>query len=285
MRAVDQPTKSEELRRRCLMTVVLMREVIWWSGTANPNQFGPWFDGQTVSWTYAPKSAANAKSGQLKATRGQKKWYRLAKGEFGISQTDLGYLARLFPDTYNQFWNGPDQLWSALWGPSEDLWMICGASVYPSPFRDPNEEPEPFAGPVLTFGESLDNFESSLLGKKLLFGLPLELRDLVESIAMYRLHQTVNRFAKTDGIGAYRCVRMCLDAPEIRCHLRALSAFAKFSLYDAINNELVSMELDRLTHESSYRASVGTEDAEAYARNPSAFCSNEQRMELLRIDQ
>lgn len=89
MRPVDQPTKSEELRRRCLMTVTFMCEVIRRSGSGNPNQFGRWFDAETTSWTYAPKSAANAnaKSGQVKATLGQKKWYRLAKGEFPLSRT------------------------------------------------------------------------------------------------------------------------------------------------------------------------------------------------------
>jgi hypothetical protein len=266
------------------MTVTFMCEVIRRSGSANPNQFGRWFDAETTSWTYAPKSAANAnaKSGQVKATLGQKKWYRLAKGEFPLSRTALGHLARLFPDAYNAFWNGPDQLWNALWAPPEDLWMICGANAYESPFPDPDEKPWDFTGPVLSYGESLQNFEASLLSRQLVFGAPLELRDLAESIAMYRLHQTVNRLAKTDGIGAYRCVRLCMDAPEIRWHLRSLGVFAEFSLYDAINDELTSTELDRLTHEPSYRASIGTEDIEAYVRNPSALCSSEQRLELLR---
>ncbi|OUL72144.1 hypothetical protein [Paraburkholderia hospita] len=268
------------------MTVTFMSEVIRRSGSANPNQFGRWFDAQTASWTHAPKTTpnANAKIGQVKATLGQKKWYRLAKGEFPLSKTALGNLARLFPRTYNDFGDGPDQLWRALWGAPEDLWMICGAVAYQMPFPDPDEEPEPFTGPVLSFDESLYNFETSLLSRHMRYGDPLELRDLAWSIAMYRLHQTVNRLAKTDGIGAYRCVRMCLDAPEIRWHLRSLSEFAEFSLYDVVNNELILTELDRLRHEPSYRASIGTEDIEAYTRNPSAFCSNEQRMELLRID-
>lgn len=195
----------------------------------------------------------------------------------------LGYLARLFPDIYSNHWSGPDRLWDALWGPSEDSWSICHASVYQSPFPEPDADPELFAGSGLPFEESLHNFEASLLARHLMYGPALELRDLTESIAMYRLHQTVNRLAKIDGAGAYRCVRMCLDAPEVRGHLRSLSAFANFSLYDELNSELISTELDRLKREPSYRAAIGTNDVQAYVLNPSEFCSDEQKLELVLI--
>ncbi|SDQ22649.1 hypothetical protein SAMN05443245_0461 [Paraburkholderia fungorum] len=285
MSTVDQPTKTEELRRRRLMAVTFMWEAIRRSGSANPNQFGRWFDAQTATWTHIPKSGsdANAKSGQLKATEDQKKWYPFAKGESPLSKATLSYLARLLPDIYSNHWSGPERLWEALWGPPEDLWSICGASVYQSPLPKPDADPELFAGSGLPFEESLHNFEASLLARHLMYGPELELRDLTESIAMYRLHQSVNRLAKTGGAGAYRCVRICLDAPEVRWHLRSLSAFANFSLYDELNSELVATELDRLKREPSYRTAIDTSDVQAYVLNPREFCSEEQKVELALI--
>ncbi|MBB5506939.1 hypothetical protein [Paraburkholderia atlantica] len=143
-----------------------------------------------------------------------------------------------------------------------------------------------YAAPDLKFDESLYNFECRFFQ---LNYCPkddeIQLLDLAHSIAFYRLHQAVNALAQTDGVGAYRCVRMCMDARELWDQFVAFNTFSSFCVYAAINNELTAIEIRRLKNEPSYRKSVGIDldDIEEYSKWPSTFCTNQQRMEILRI--
>lgn len=271
-----------------------MHELMRRTGSANPNQFAQWFDEATASWTFedAQGRGPGEEIKQVTATREQKKWYRIARGQQSLSEKALAQLARLFPDARQYFLEGPERLWEALWGPIHRLWDVCGVVFHDVPF-EPDRGIESditfvttYVGPTLKFEESLYNFERALLLR------PYEdhenefqLRDLSDSIAMYRLHQAVNALARTDGVGAYRCVRACMDAVELWDQFDAFNTFSSFCVYEAINRELTEMEIHRLINEPSYRNSVGIGDGdiEEYAKWPRFFCSNKQRMEILRI--
>lgn len=271
-----------------------MHELMRRTGSANPNQFAQWFDEATASWTdvEAPSHKPSKRIKQVTATKDQKKWYRIARGQQPLSERTLEQLARLFPDVRQYFFEGPDRLWEALWGPVHRLWDVCAVVFYDTPFR-PNCEIESdvtvvttYAGPSLTFDESLYNFECALLLRPYNDdGNEYELRDLSDSIAMYRLHQAVSALAKTDGVGAYRCVRACMDTVELWDQFDAFNTFSSLCVYDAINRELTETEIQRLKNEPSYRDSVriGVGDIEQYAKWPRFFCSNKERMEILRI--
>jgi len=268
-----------------------MHELMRRTGSANPNQFAQWFDKATASWTdeKAQGREPNRKIKQVTATKEQKKWYRIARGQQTLSPKALEQLSRLFTDARQYYLSGPGRLWEALWGPVHQLWAVCAMVSYETPYRpDPEIDPgETHTGPDLSFEESLYNFECGLLlrcGEHHEEEL-LELRDLSDSIALYRLHQAVNFIGATDGVGAYRSVRMCLDAREISEQFEAFNTFSSFCVYEVINRELTEMEMHRLKHEPSYRKSVGIELdlIEDYAKWPHAFCSNEERMDILHI--
>ncbi|CAB3799636.1 hypothetical protein LMG28688_04966 [Paraburkholderia caffeinitolerans] len=267
-----------------------MHELMRRTGSANPNQFAQWFDEATASWTgeEAPSRKPNKRIKQVTATKEQKKWYRIVRGQQALSPKGLKQLSKLFPDAPQYFLEGPDRLWQALWGPVDQLWTICSCVVYDMPYRpDPEVDPgELFTSPELSFEESLYNFECSLLLRRRQFrDEEIELRDLAESIALYRLHNAVNSLGATDGVGAYRCVRMCMDAVELWDQFDAFNTFSSFCVYGAINGELTEMEIRRLKYEPSYRKSVGVSlaDIEHYAKWPRDFCSEEDRMETLHI--
>ncbi|MGA7776974.1 MAG: hypothetical protein WCA85_04595 [Paraburkholderia sp.] len=273
-----------------------MHELMRRTGAANPNQFAQWFDDATASWTWEDPQdrRPDKKTKQLTATKEQKKWYRIVRGQQALSEKALGQLARLFPDVYHYFAKGPDRLFEALWGPIQGLWDICENTTYDTPFW-PNCDPDSgvtlvgktYTGPSLNFAESLYNFERGLLLRPYDdFDKELDLFDLSCAIAMYRLHQAANSIAKTDGVGAYRCVRLCMDVVALWDQFDAFNTFSSFCVYEAINRELTEAEIRRLKGEPSYRESVGVSvgDIERYANWPRTFYSDRQRMEILQID-
>lgn len=261
-----------------------MHELMRRTGSANPNQFAQWFDEATASWCDGAQGDGCDQTKQVTGTKDQKKWYRIARGQQVLSSKALTQLTRLFPDANEYYWSGPRELWYALWGPLQCLWTIAGSVVHdwePGP-HDPGET---FTGPELSFEESLYNFECDLLFRLDDVDEEFDLRDLSQSIALYRLHRAVNELGKTDGVGAYRCVRMCMDAKELQDHVHAFSTFSSICVYGAINAELIEREIRRLKGEPSYRESVGIGIAhiEDYARWPHTFCSAEERKEILHI--
>lgn len=272
-----------------------MHELMRRTGSANPNQFAQWFDDATASWTCEElqEHGPDEKIKQVTATKDQKKWYRIARGQQALSERALGQLSRLFSDARQYFAEGPDQLWEALWGPVHRLWDVCACIASDTPFV-PNSDSDDgatvivatCAGPDLKLDETLYNFERGLLQwEDHPHDREFRLFDLSNSIAFYRLHQAVNALAQTDGVGAYRCVRMCMDARELWDQFVAFNTFSSFCVFEAINSELTEIEIRRLKNEPSYRKSVGIDldDIEEYAKWPSTFCTNHQRMEILRI--
>lgn len=265
--ARPERTDAEKLRGR-MRTVALVRELAWRVGAANPHQFAGWFDERT---------------GVSTQTMG--KWRFNFNGERPLSEQQLNWLS-IFPELGNVrrfYLAGPADLWRALWGEdANELWALCGHHVHPYAYDDPDTllritDAVLLSGPGLCFEESLYNFECSiLLGQQ--YGQALDLRNLTESIAFCRLHQAINRIARIDGVGAYRCVRMCFDDDGVSDHL------SRLGIREMLDQELTRTEVARLESEPSYRAAVGVDDVDSYARNPFKFCSIVERMEALRIN-
>jgi hypothetical protein len=282
-------TSTELQRRSCIRTIALMHELMRRTKSANTNQFAKWFDSATAHWSRPLKIEP-----QRPGTEGNKRWYRIVRGEQAITEPGLEELQRLFPDAIRYFEEGPDRLWEAMWGDVDSLWSICGAVVHafevPDAVRKTDKSSladsltfELLAGPALSFDESLYNFECSLLSRKQQ-GEEISLRDLADSIALYRLHTAVSRLCKADGVGAYRCVRLCLENERIAATLQALRAHrASIDIYAAVSTDLTNMELWRLRAEPTYRESVRGADFAAHALCPAASRSDEARMELLKI--
>lgn len=265
--ARPERTDAEKLRGR-MRTVALMREFARRAGAANPHQFAGWFDWRTGA-----------------STQAMGKWRFNFSGERPLSEQQLNWLSALpeFGDARRLYLAGPTGLWWALWGEDvSELWALCGHQVHPYAYDDPDAllritDAVVLSGPGLRFDESLYNFECSmLLGQQ--YGQVLDLRHLTEAIAFYRLHQAITRIARVDGVGAYRCVRMCLDDDGVSDHLIGLG------IREMLVQELTRTEVARLESEPSYLAAVGVDDVDSYARDPFMFCSIEERMEALRIN-
>jgi hypothetical protein len=234
---------DDEKKRDVIRTVALMHELAIRIGMNNPNQFAKWYDNQQSAESRATTEASG-------------KWRRNFNGQASLKEEQLDLLCGHFSDARHFYEDGPDNLWRALWGDAGGLWDICKLRGH--------------AGPELPFSESVAAIEFSIYGKGW-----LELDDLARSIAIYRLHIEINRWARTDGVGAYRCVRICLDDANVKKELDALG------VYDRLHWYLYHIEIYRLISEDSYRDMVRADDLVDYAMNPRAFCSTEQRVASL----
>ncbi|MFM0518430.1 hypothetical protein PQR08_13440 [Caballeronia jiangsuensis] len=285
----------ELLRRRRIRTIVVMHNLMARVGAVNANQFAKWFDLSTEGWsrTTGPELISDIAT-QIAETQDSKKWYRIVSGAQPLSERSLSNLQRLFPDARRIFSDGPERLFEALWGDIDDLWSVCRVEVHAYEFPDPKrpadvsafnpDDLEMFADASLSFEESLENFECSLLLYKR-FGQELTINCLSEAIAFHRIHGAISRLCKVDGVGAYRCVQMCLNDQAIAMQLKKFNLHrATIDVYESISNELFNAEVRRLQTDVEYRKSVGAEDFAEYARNPESLCSADARAELLRID-
>lgn len=261
---MSRPRNSKDKQRLQLKTVALMNGLRIRTGAQNVSQFSEWINQRTEHLGWPDMKDSN-------------KWYKYFKGD--VSQEPrrvLRLLKELFPETFSFFNEGPARIWTAMWSQSaETLWSICGFTgcEYPDQYSD---EGTCLTGQPLAFCESAYNFECSLL-MKIDFGETLELRDLTDSIAIYRIHQMINSIHKTDEIGPYRCVRICLDDTNIISELKSLG------IYELIDEELTKTEIARLKSEPCYRISVGAEDLDFYASHPFLHCPIQERMSMLRI--
>jgi hypothetical protein len=282
------------LQRRRIRTIVLMHDLLARVGAVNANQFAKWFDSTTESW---PRRIAAEPAGdmttQVAETQDSKKWYRIVSGAQPLSERSLSYLQRLFPDARRIFLDGPGRIFEALWGEIDTLWLVCRAVGHAYEFPDPKQpvdistfdpdDLEVLADASLSFEESLYNFECSVLTSKE-YGDELTIDRLSEAIALYRIHHAISKLCKVDGVGAYRCVRMCLNDRAIATQLRKFKSHrATIDVYESISNELFTAEVRKLHNDLEYRKSVGAEDFAEYARNPESLCSADARAELLRI--
>ncbi|KAK48597.1 hypothetical protein BG58_30615 [Caballeronia jiangsuensis] len=263
-------------------------------GAVNANQFAKWFDLSTEGWSRTTTAElASDMATQVAETQDSKKWYRIVSGAQPLSERSLSNLQRLFPDARRIFFDGPERIFDALWGEIDTLWSVCRVVGHAHEFPDPKrpvdvstfdpDDLEVLADASLSFEESLYNFECSILAYRE-FGDELTIDCLSEAIALYRIHDAISRLCKVDGVGAYRCVRMCLNDQAIATQLRKFNSHrATINVYESISNELFTAEVRRLHNDLEYRKSVGAEDFAEYARDPESLCSSEARAELLRI--
>lgn len=256
-------TMTEQLRGR-MRSVALMRELARRVGTENPHQFAGWFDKHTGMDTQV--------SG---------KWRLNFIGGRPLSPQQLQLLSRLDSDVPRLYGDGPADLWRALWGDARQLWPLCRSRLTSlGPALDDSiwSEIEGEIGDQRTFGSALREFEGELLLANA-YSEPLTLRHLTEAIAFYRLHQHMNAIAPSDvdGVGACRCIHMCLEDAAVQSELTGLG------IRDLLANHLADLELSRLEHESSYRAAVAADDLLGYARNPLTFVLHDTRWDALRF--
>lgn len=280
-RGRPQRNEGERLRER-MRTVALVRELMRRSDFDNPNRFARWFDEQ-MRRRHPGRAWETASSG---------KWRKNFVGQTVLTEEQLSLLAELFPDVRRFYRDGPERLWAALWCPEEELWSVCRQQVLEYEGQ-PGDSCQVFSGVELAFDESLYNVECSLLMQMqyaedgIGSGAAPTLRDLADALALWRMHQRLNAIAKTEGVGAYRCVQMCLATPVVRGRLHELGVLDDLFAY------VVNVEAGRIAHDPAYRNSVAKAcfgrvdqelDATEYALDPFRFCSVAKRMADLRID-
>ncbi|WP_225032559.1 hypothetical protein [Paraburkholderia sp. XV] len=199
----------------------------------------------------------------------------------------LRMLGQLFPHAETLYHDGPANLWRALLGDARDpsvLWPLCRTRFSDNgPWYNETTWNEIAAEFVdeRSFRETIREFEGELLLAKA-HKQYLTFNHLTEAIALYRLHQTINRLAVSDvdGVGAYRCVRLCLSDRAIKYFLD------RFDGYDFVRDELVNLEIFRLNTEQSYFESVGIQRHQVlmYAMNPLPWIEDETRWSSLNLD-
>lgn len=241
----------------------------------NPNQFGAWInkESEKLGW---------------KDTQHSNKWYKLIDGKLTHPPVKaVQMLNQLFHDAERLYNDGPANLWRALWGNATDpavLWPLCRTRIDSNgPWFDETtwEGIEANSINERTFRETIREFEGELLLAKA-YDEVLSLNHLTEAIALYRLHQATNSLARSDidGIGAYRCIRHCLDDPWVYWELTSFDGFR------LIHDQLVEMEIGRLTTERSYAASIGIDPGrvEWYADDPLSYIEDGTRWDHLNLD-
>ncbi len=259
----------------------------------NTNQFGDWVNRESEKFGWPDTQFSN-------------KWYHLLRGSFKKPPLDVvSMLCRLFPEAEALYHDGPANLWRALWGDASDptvLWPLCHTRFCNlGPWHDDVTWRELEAEHLneRTFGETLRAFEGELLWAEV-YKEPLTLGHLTEAIALYRLHRTINRLAVSDvnGSGAYRCVRRCLNDLDIRSELYSYARPERKrrapmsppddepSGFELVRDELVEMEIHRLTTESSYLASVGIQSHQVwpYSDDPIPWTETDALWDLLNLD-
>jgi hypothetical protein len=266
-------TKDIEISK--LRTRVLLKILMDAALCRNLNQFGAWINRESEKLGWPDTQSSN-------------KWYQLMEGRLKKPPVDVvRMLNQIFPYAEALFHDGPSNLWKALWGDSRDphvLWPLCRTR-----FSDNGPWHNKIAWRGIetqsvserTFHETIREFEGQLL-LAVAYDQCLTLNHLAEAVALYRLHHEINCLAVSDidGIGAYRCIRICLTQPSIRYQLEW------FDAYDFIRDELVNLEVSRLTTERSYFKSVGIEPHQllSYAINPLSWIDDETRWRSLNLD-
>lgn len=261
---MSRPSTTKERQRLQMKTIAFMHALRLRVNAQNPSQFSEWINNVSEPLGWPDMKDSN-------------KWYKYFRGDVNQVPTRmLRLMNEIFPDTHSLFHEGPSRLWSAMWAEDvTDLWQICSFLGYEYEDQE-NSEITCLAGYILKFSETAYNFECNLI-------LNIEPEEknnlslLTESIALYRIHKMINEIHRTDEVGPYRCVRMCLNTQKVTNELKTLGIF------EFIYNEIVSTEIARLSNESCYRASIGTGDVTGYALDPFLHCSITERMDILRI--
>jgi hypothetical protein len=259
-----------KLRARTMMSLLMEK-----TACQNVNQFGAWVNNESERLGWNDTQQSN-------------KWYKLTNGSL-TKRPDkpIAMLGQLFHGAEQIYENGPANLWRALWGDATNpavLWPLCRTRIDSNgPWLDDItwKEIEAKLLDERTFREAIREFEGELL-LAMAYDQPLSLNHLTESVALYRLHQTTNCLARSDvdGVGAYRCIRLCLDDPGIA------SKLSNYSALNVVRDELIEMEIGRLIRERSYLASVGIErnQIELYANDPLPWIDTNARWNALNLD-
>jgi len=267
---------SKDIEFIKLRTRALIKTLMQTVGCTNPNQFGAWINRESERLGWPDTQSSN-------------KWYHLLKDDLKRPPVDvLRILGQLFPNAENLYHDGPANLWRALWGDARDpnaLWPLCRTRLHDDgPWCSEtiwNEVEANIGFLQTTFRETIREFEGQLLFSTACKN-NLTLNHLTEAIALYRLHQTINCLAISDidGVGAYRCVHICLSDLEIQFQLN------RFDGYHIVRDELVKMEIDRLTTEQSYFESVGIQRHQMmlYAMDPLQWINDDTRWNSLNLD-
>jgi hypothetical protein len=288
------PHSTKDLEVVKLRTRALIATLIRKTECTNPNQFGDWVNRESEKLGWPDTQTSN-------------KWYQLLKGRLKKPPLDVvSMLCKLFPDAEELYHDGPANLWRALWGDASDptvLWPLCRTRFCDAgPWHDEMTWRDIEADFLneRTFGETLRVFEGELLWAQV-YKEPLTLRHLTEAIALYRLHRTINRLAvsEVNGVGAYRCIWHCLNDLEIwselnsyRCPKSKRRAPQSSldddepSAFGLIRDELVEMEIHRLTTERTYLASVGIQRHQImlYADDPLPWMVAHVRWDNLNLE-
>lgn len=268
-----QSSKDIEIAK--LRTRALIKTLMDEARRDNPNQFGAWINRESERLGWPDTQSSN-------------KWYQLMDGKLKKPPVDvLHMLSQLFPHAEKLYHDGPSNLWRALWGDARDpnvLWPLCRTRFSDDgPWHKEttwNEIEAKFVN-ERTFHETIREFEGQLL-LAIAYNEYLTFNHLTEAIALYRLHQAINSLAVSDvdGVGAYRCVRLCLAGCVVKLFLD------RFDGYNFVRDELVNMEVCRLTTEQSYFESVGIQRHEVlmYAMDPLSWIDDDRRWKSLNLD-
>ncbi|MEM4988467.1 hypothetical protein V8G57_13805 [Collimonas sp. H4R21] len=239
-------------------TVALLRLVAQRLGVSSRFKFGVAID------------AALSDLGRVSHTQSGH-WYGYIDGLRPLSRSRdklLDSLCELFPDAADLYQEGPADLWRAMWGDPGVLWQLCRTRVSNHGSWDDDAIWSQIESGFIkekTVGDALCEFEKNLLRVNA-NDESLTLRHLTEAVALYRLHQFLNSVAPSglNGVGAYRCVSICLDDVNIWWELHQLGVF------HSVRDMLTEIEIGRLSRERSYRLAVGIESHQIalYADDP-----------------
>ncbi|WP_144062242.1 hypothetical protein [Cupriavidus sp. GA3-3] len=234
----------------------------------NADQFARWFD-QTMSERHPLVDWGTERS---------RKWRRNFRGDAALTRESLDLLHELFPDDryyaavtaprglrpvarayavlsqqpkYGReylpylgvtelFWQGPANLWTALWGhehAAERLWdLLPLAGEYDGTW-----------GPTADFEVVVTDLEMRLYGNYDC-GLATTIEDLSRALVLYRLKGHARGFLAEHGLRAYLCVRLALAG--LHPLLRA------WGIFDDLSSYIVGLEQERISSDRRHRQAI-----------------------------
>ncbi|EON18474.1 hypothetical protein C265_17312 [Cupriavidus sp. GA3-3] len=138
------------------------------------------------------------------------------------------------------FWQGPANLWTALWGhehAAERLWdLLPLAGEYDGTW-----------GPTADFEVVVTDLEMRLYGNYDC-GLATTIEDLSRALVLYRLKGHARGFLAEHGLRAYLCVRLALAG--LHPLLRA------WGIFDDLSSYIVGLEQERISSDRRHRQAI-----------------------------
>ncbi|MEO8119393.1 MAG: hypothetical protein ABI606_08740 [Rhodoferax sp.] len=216
-------TAAERQREitRSVALLYLLRERV---GTTSINGFSEKYD--------ALASPENRTQGQ-----GKNGWQAIFNGLRPLSESRLKSLSAVpvWSDSSRLYQHGPANLWRAMWGPVDELRLVVADEL--TEWK--------------SFDQMLAEFEGDLLLAEI-DRAPLTLACLAKAVALYRLHRDV---LGLDGVGACRCVRLCLGNDQVQTEMDGLGVLKM------VNAELKASILSESNLESAQASADSRWDA------------------------